>query len=204
MKFYVVIFILLMSASAFSQELIIVDCSKESPSGDIVIYDTGKKQDKMKTSEPEIFLLSAPEHFDKKNDYIHNYTHKRAVAPEEIQAIVKEISSDFGIDPEFILAVIEVESGFNPSAVSPAGAIGLMQLMPGTADALGVDPWDIRQNIYGGIKYLRFQLDRFNSTELALAAYNAGPGAIIKYGGIPPYEETKFYVNAVMSIYSSK
>lgn len=232
---------LLFTYRSFSQELIVVDCSDDSSSGDVVIYKTDKKQSKIKANSPQIIffnesgrqnradksdlqVISIPkdsnqnkmktseppvmvwefESFDKKTNYEKSYIHKDIVVPNDIKAIVKEISLDFGLDPKFVLAVIEVESGFNPSAVSPAGAIGLMQLMPETANGLGVDPWDVRQNIYGGIKYLRFQLDRFNSAELALAAYNAGPGAVIKYGGIPPYKETIFYVDIVMSIYSSK
>ncbi|MNY00130.1 Membrane-bound lytic murein transglycosylase F precursor [compost metagenome] len=105
------------------------------------------------------------------------------------------------VDPALVKAVIQAESGGNPQAVSPAGARGLMQLMPATARALGVDPDDPVQNVAGGTRYLRQMLDRFDSVPEALAAYNAGPGAVEKHGGIPPYAETRHYVERVMDLY---
>ena len=92
------------------------------------------------------------------------------------------------------------ESNWDPVIVSHRGAIGLAQLMPGTAEELGVDPWDAYDNLDGGARYLRQQYDRFGTWELALAAYNAGPGAVAKYGGIPPYKETQEYVQKVLDL----
>jgi soluble lytic murein transglycosylase-like protein len=104
-----------------------------------------------------------------------------------------------GVSPELVRAVIQVESAFDPQAVSPKGAMGLMQLMPATARELGVEnPFVPEDNIRGGVAYLRQLLDRYDSNvELALAAYNAGPGSVAKYGTVPPYRETQDYVKKV-------
>ncbi len=112
------------------------------------------------------------------------------------------IALEEGVDPDLFMRLISAESSFNPNAVSSAGAYGLAQLMPGTAADLGVDPTDPVQNLRGGARYLRQQIDKFGDTSLALAAYNAGPGNVSKYGGIPPFEETQNYVNKIMGGYS--
>jgi hypothetical protein len=118
----------------------------------------------------------------------------------QYQDLVVETARRYGIPEDLALRQVRQESGFNPNAHSGAGAIGLMQLMPGTARELGVqDPWDPVQNVEGGMKYLRQQLDRFDwRPDLALAAYNAGPGAVEKHGGIPPYRETQNYVRSIL------
>ena len=121
----------------------------------------------------------------------------------EIMGVVNEISNKYDIDPKLIEALITQESGFNPNAKSKAGALGLMQLMPATAKGLGVtDPMDVRQNVEGGVKYVKSMLDRFNGNIiLALAAYNAGPNAVAKYDGVPPYKETQNYVKSILANY---
>lgn len=115
-------------------------------------------------------------------------------------AEIEAAAQQEGVDPALLKALIRQESNFNPNAVSPAGATGLTQLMPATAAGLGVtDPTDPKQALAGGAKYLRQQLDRFGGDEkMALAAYNAGPGAVARFGGVPPYAETQNYVQKVL------
>lgn len=113
--------------------------------------------------------------------------------------MIDQAATKNGVDPDLVKAVVKAESGFKSDAVSRTGAQGLMQLMPSTASALGVsDPFDPEQNIDAGTRYLKSQIDRFGDTKLALAAYNAGPGNVVKYGGVPPFNETKNYVSKVM------
>lgn len=118
----------------------------------------------------------------------------------QIAPLFREAASAYGLDPLLLRAVARRESGYNPCAVSPAGAMGLMQLMPATAAMLGVeDPFDAGQSILGGARFLRFLLDRYqNDLPLALSAYNAGPGAVERHGGIPPFAETRDYVSAIL------
>ena len=122
-------------------------------------------------------------------------------ATTDFESEINAAATSNGIDPSLLKGLVQQESGFDPNARSGAGAVGLTQLMPGTAAALGVtDPTDPVQSLQAGARYLREQLDRFGGDErLALAAYNAGPGAVAKYGGVPPYAETQGYVNKVLA-----
>lgn len=116
----------------------------------------------------------------------------------DIPAFIRSTAADHGVDPDFALSIANAESSLNPSAVSPKGALGVMQLMPDTAKALGVDPHDVRQNIIGGVKNIRQLQDRYGGDhELVAAAYNAGPAAVDKHGGVPPYKETQAYIQKV-------
>jgi soluble lytic murein transglycosylase-like protein len=121
-------------------------------------------------------------------------------SPSAYDPQITEAATTYGIDPALLKGLIRQESNFDPAARSGAGASGLTQLMPGTAATLGVtDTTDPAQAIEGGAKYLKQQLDRFgNDPSKALAAYNAGPGAVAKYGGVPPYAETQAYVQKVL------
>lgn len=120
-----------------------------------------------------------------------------------IDDAISKNAEAFNLDPKLIRAVMKQESSFQPFALSTSGAMGLMQLMPGTADWLNVtDPYNIEQNVRGGSQYLRDQLNAFGGDiELALAAYNAGPNAVKKYGDVPPYQETQNYVKKVQKYY---
>lgn len=126
------------------------------------------------------------------------------VPKDNTESIIEAAARKFGVDSELVKAIATAESGINQNAVSSVGAVGVMQLMPSTAENLGVNPYDERENIYGGAHYLRQMLDKFNGNlTQAIAAYNAGPGAVQQYGGVPPYAETQNYVGRVMDIYAN-
>ncbi len=131
---------------------------------------------------------------------------KPAPAPADaarVPGLVEEIARSHGVDPLLVHAVIQTESNYNPFALSPKGAQGLMQLMPATARRFGVrNTFDIQQNLRGGASYLKHLLELFGDRELALAAYNAGEEAVIRHNGIPPYPETREYVRRVAGRYA--
>jgi hypothetical protein len=120
-------------------------------------------------------------------------------AKPEVVRLVRDLAPEYGLDPELVLAVVEAESNYNPNALSPKNAQGLMQLIPETAKRFGVvDVWDPKQNLRGGMAYLRWLLKHFDGDlKLALAGYNAGEESVLQYGGIPPYSETQEYVRRI-------
>lgn len=136
-------------------------------------------------------------------DDSEDFTELDSVDEIFLDRIINRVSRIFDIDATLIKAIIKVESDFNPRAISRAGAKGLMQLMPMTAFEMDVtDPFNPEENVFGGTKYLRYLLDRFdNDLEISLAAYNAGETAVIKYGGIPRFRETRHYVRKVLRHY---
>jgi len=127
---------------------------------------------------------------------------KNSAPGKNYNAAIRTAAAKYGVDPRLVSAVAEAESGFNQESVSHAGAVGVMQLMPDTAAQMGVNPYDAEQNIDGGTRYLSQMLETFGGdVRKAVAAYNAGPQAVKKYGGVPPYSETQAYVNTVLDLY---
>jgi soluble lytic murein transglycosylase-like protein len=140
--------------------------------------------------------------FIKERDKIH--LKAGLICRKDLEGFIDQAARRYDIDCALIKAVIKAESDFDHTAVSPKGASGLMQLMPGTArEVQCVDVFDPQDNISGGVRYLRKLLDLFGDVGLALAAYNAGPEAVIKHRGVPPYRETRTYVDRVLKYYSS-
>jgi len=141
----------------------------------------------------DCYLCMAPKDFKVASLSLDTQSYRR-----EIEAA----SGDYGVDKALVRAVIHAESAFRPNAISVAGAQGLMQLMPATAERFAVnDPFDARQNIRGGVRYLAWLLKRFNGNQmLALAGYNAGEATVVEYNGVPPYDETQSYVTRVQSL----
>lgn len=130
----------------------------------------------------------------------------REMGRVELHHLVTRVSLEHGLDPQLVHSVVTVESGYNARAVSPKGALGLMQLMPATARVLRVsNAFDPEENVRGGVQWLGRLLERFNgNVVLALAAYNAGEGAVLRYGGVPPYRETRQYVSRIMRLYTGE
>jgi len=125
-------------------------------------------------------------------------------APTDIKSLINQSAHKYGVDPKLVSAVAQTESNYTPNAVSDAGAVGVMQLMPDTASSLGVtNIYDPRDNIEGGVKYIKQLLNTFDGdVSKAVAAYNAGPQAVKNYNGVPPYAETQNYVKKVLDLYS--
>ena len=127
---------------------------------------------------------------------------KTTAGSDDVTRFLTEAAQRYGVDSRLVSAIAEVESSGNQAAISPVGAIGVMQLMPDTAAALGVDPYDAEENIDGGARYIRDLLNDFGGdVKKAVAAYNAGPNAVKAYGGVPPYAETQNYVSRVLDLY---
>lgn len=129
---------------------------------------------------------------------------KAVVSPEKpvlfsgmLEQLIEEESKKQGVSPDLVRAIVKAESNGNPKAVSPKGAIGLMQLMPQTAEMLGVDPHDPSENLEGGIRFLKQMAGRYGDLDRTLAAYNAGPGAVDRFKGVPPFEETQQYIKKI-------
>lgn len=134
---------------------------------------------------------------------VHTISSSSSTGATKFDAIIREAAQTYNVDEKLIHSIIKMESNYNPNAKSHAGAVGLMQLMPLTAKYLGVtNRYDIRQNIFGGTKYISEMLQKYNGDlKLALAAYNAGPGNVKKYGGVPPFKETQNYIRKVLEHY---
>jgi len=163
-----------------------------------------RKPEGLKEEHPENTAGSLPE---AKREGLNEESKDNSVEWHVIKRIGSSIlkySRKYKVDPALVLAIINAESEFEHPSISHKGAIGLMQLMPQTADQLGIDPFDIEENIKGGIKHLSFLLSNFDSVELAVAAYNAGSGNVKKHKGIPPFKETKRYVRKVLAYYKGK
>ncbi len=202
MKRGILLFILLSAASA-SAEIAVME------SGKILYIDRFERVDE----EITLFLTGGGE-VTVPSDLVVNIVPNEIVQDQgadparvrllpHLDSVIRPAASKYGLDPNLVAAVIWAESSGDPNAVSKKGAQGLMQLMPKTARELGVkNVLDPGQNVEGGSHYLRLMLDEHDGDlSLALAAYNAGPGAVRKYGGVPPYRETRDYVGKVMRVY---
>ncbi len=167
------------------------------------MYDTLSKQIPLRgDEEPPVTMPDTHKVIPLKKQNSEKIAEKKNLT--DIHRIIDSVSQQYGVDPMLVKAIVRNESNFDQYAVSPVGAKGLMQLMDGTAHDMGVkNVFDPSENIKGGVKYLKLLLDKFGDTATAVAAYNAGPGNVLKYGGIPPFQETEAYTSRVMSDYRS-
>lgn len=139
--------------------------------------------------------------------FFSNQTNAKAasnIPKVTVKEYIVKHSMEMGVDPALALSIAKLESNFCHEKKSPYGAVGVFQLMPSTAKKLGFNPWYINENIKGGLTYYKMMYKKFGSMELALAAYNAGPGNVAKYNGIPPFKETKFFVSTIMDEYNKQ
>lgn len=209
MRLFIFIFLLVLNAASFARSCgtisngsrkMTVPCPKRPLSRPVVVAQQpliaplGEEKSAaatvtpVATPTPRPVQIAAPSSFSDRQ--------------QRIKTNVNQLANYHQMDNALVHAVISVESGYQQSAVSHKGAIGLMQLMPATASYLRVNPHDELSNIDGGIRYLKEQLQRFQRIDLALAAYNAGPQNVIRYGGLPPFSETRAYVRRVMAYHT--
>jgi len=175
--------------------------AKNVVEGQEIVKVTGKDGKKIYANTEEVYQLV--NNTDPSATVKFQTTPADKGASQEIDNLIDHISGQHGVDPELVKAVARVESNYNPRAVSYKGALGLMQLLPGTAKRFGVfNVWDPQQNIEGGVKFLKFLSGMFpNNLPYVLAAYNAGENAVVRHRGIPPYRETQAYVRRITGLY---
>lgn len=163
----------------------------------IALFDANGRKIYVNTSEPPNRVQWATRNFRQTR------TSQDPSSPADIEQLVQQTSDRFQVDPKLVHAIIQVESAYDPNAISSKGAMGLMQLIPATAQRFGVgDPFDPRQNLEGGVNYLRYLLDMFGGDlDLSLAAYNAGEHRVSRAGAVPPITETRDYVRKVSKLY---
>ncbi len=135
--------------------------------------------------------------------FASNNAHAAQSHHESTKKLIVQTAQKLGVDPYIALSIAKIESNFNASVKSPAGAIGLFQLTPSTAKKLGVNPYVARENVEGGLKYYQMLYNKYGSMDLALAAYNAGPGNVAKYNGVPPFSATKSFIKNIKREYHS-
>lgn len=202
MKYFLILALFFASAPGWAQLY-----SYRSPSGKLVITDKPVKKEGYKLLDTYQTTRSRERVAESQPKRTSSWKPRGIQLSEaELDGLVVPMAKAMKIDPELAKAVINVESSRDTAALSHAGAMGLMQLIPETAERFGVsNPWDPRQNIRGGLKYLQFLLSYFEgNVDLALAGYNAGENAVDRHGGVPPYRETQNYLRKIRRLYTEK